>query len=105
MLQSIYADRLSDEVLSVSASPDVRTEVSDVKSNRDTGESSANREPCDNPTRMSDAPISHKSGFVCRCFAVADGKVNLSCPAIRCAVSALVSPICWSAHVFGSAAK
>eukprot|EP00970_Alexandrium_tamarense_P015547 scaffold5226_cov103-Alexandrium_tamarense.AAC.1 len=39
---------------------------------------------------MSDAPISHKSGFVCRCFAVADGKVNLSCPAIRCAVNALV---------------
>ena len=26
MLQSIYADRLSDEVLAVSASPDVRTE-------------------------------------------------------------------------------
>jgi len=74
MLQSIYADRLSDEVLAVSASPDVRTEDSDVKSNLDTGESSANREPCDNPTRMSDAPISHKSGFVCRCFAVADGK-------------------------------
>ena len=107
MLQSIYADRLSDEVLAVSASPVVRTDDSDVKSNLDTGESSANREPCDNPTRMSDAPISHKSGFVCRCFAVADGKVNLSCPAIRCAVKALVmvSPICWSAHVFGSAAK
>ena len=98
MLQSIYADRLSDEVLAVSASPVVRTDDSDVKSNLDTCESSANREPCDNPTRMSDAPISHKSGFVCRCFAVADGKVNLSCPAIRCAVKALVmvSPICWT---------
>jgi hypothetical protein len=46
MLQSIYADRLSDEVLAVSASLDVRTEDSDVKSNLDTGESSANREPC-----------------------------------------------------------
>jgi hypothetical protein len=45
MLQSIYADRLSDEVLSVSASPDVRTEVSDVKSNLDTGESSAVENP------------------------------------------------------------
>ena len=57
MLQSIYADRRSDEVLAVSASPDVRTDDSDVKSNLDTGEGSANREPCDNPTRMSDAPV------------------------------------------------
>jgi hypothetical protein len=37
MLQSIYADRLSDEVLAVSASPDVRTDDSDVKSNLDVG--------------------------------------------------------------------
>jgi hypothetical protein len=107
MLQSIYAVRPSNIVLSLSASHDVWTDDSDVTSNLDTGEGSATRVPCDNLTRMSDAPIPHKSAFLCRGFAFADGKVNLSCPAIRCAVNALVmvSPICWSAHVFGSAAK
>ena len=75
-LQSTYADRPSNTVLSLSASHDVWTDDSDVAYYLDKGKGSATREPCDNPTRMSDAPISHKSGFVCHWFAVADGKVN-----------------------------
>jgi hypothetical protein len=42
----------------------METDDSDVVSYLDEDKDSATREPCDNTTRMSDAPVSHKSGFV-----------------------------------------